>query len=41
MTFLVATALGFALAWSDSVRYWTTTIHDTDRIGTPTLNTNQ
>ena len=37
----MATALGFALAWSDSVRYWTTTIHDTDRIGTPTLNTNQ
>ncbi len=41
ITFLAATALGFALAWSDSVRYWTTTIHDTDRIGTPTLNTNQ
>ena len=41
LSFLAATALGFALAWADSVQYWTTTIHDTDRIGTPTLNTNQ
>ncbi len=41
LSFLAATALGFALAWRDSVQYWTTTIHDTDRIGTATLNTNQ
>jgi alpha-1,2-mannosyltransferase len=29
------------LAWSDSWEYWTSTVHHTDRIGTPTLNTNQ
>lgn len=40
-TFVAATSLGFALAWRDSVEYWTTTVHDTERIGTPTLNTNQ
>lgn len=36
-----ATLLGFALAWRDSLQYWTETVHDTDRIGTATLNTNQ
>lgn len=36
-----ATVVGFALAWSDSLQYWTQTVHDTDRIGTATLNTNQ
>ncbi|MDH6245958.1 glycosyltransferase 87 family protein [Mycobacterium sp. OTB74] len=36
-----ATLVGFALAWSDSWEYWTTTIGNTDRIGTATLNTNQ
>ncbi|CAJ1582210.1 glycosyltransferase 87 family protein [[Mycobacterium] wendilense] len=40
-SFLAATALGFALAWRDSVEYWTTTVVNTDRIGTATLNTNQ
>jgi alpha-1,2-mannosyltransferase len=36
-----ATLVGFALAWGDSFQYWTHTVHDTDRIGTATLNTNQ
>lgn len=40
-SFVVATLLGFAVARRDSVEYWTTTVHDTERIGTPTLNTNQ
>ena len=40
-SFAAATAVGFALAWRDSVQYWTVTVHDTQRIGTPTLNTNQ
>ena len=30
-----------SLAWSDSREYWTHTVRQTDRIGTPTLNTNQ
>ncbi|KXW76820.1 glycosyltransferase 87 family protein [Mycolicibacterium phlei] len=37
----VATLAGFALAWRDSVEYWTETVRNTDRIGTATLNTNQ
>ena len=41
MSFVGATVLGFVLAWRDSWEYWTTTIRDTDRIGTVTLNTNQ
>ena len=40
-SFAMATLLGFALAWRDSVEYWTATIHHTDRIGDATLNTNQ
>lgn len=40
-TVVGATLLGCALAWRDSVEYWTTTVHHTDRIGTATLNTNQ
>jgi alpha-1,2-mannosyltransferase len=40
-SFVVATLLGCALAWRDSVEYWTTTVRHTDRIGTATLNTNQ
>ncbi len=39
--FAAATALGFALAWRDSVQYWTATVADTGRIGTATWNTNQ
>ena len=41
VSFIVATLLGAALAWRDSREYWTHTIHQTDRIGTATLNTNQ
>lgn len=41
VSFGAATLVGFALAWSDSWEYWTSTVHHTDRIGTPTLNTNQ
>jgi alpha-1,2-mannosyltransferase len=40
-SFVAATAVGFVLAWHDSWRYWTDTIHDTDRIGAASLNTNQ
>ncbi len=40
-TFAGATLLACALDWRDSVEYWTTTLRDTDRIGTATLNTNQ
>jgi alpha-1,2-mannosyltransferase len=36
-----ATLVGFALAWSDSWEYWTTTVRHTDRIGTATWLTNQ
>ena len=38
---VVATLAGFALAWRDSLEYWTDTVRSTDRIGTATLNTNQ
>jgi alpha-1,2-mannosyltransferase len=38
---VAATLVGFLLAWQDSFQYWTRTVHDTDRIGTATLNTNQ
>ena len=38
---VVATLAGFALAWRDSLEYWTETVRNTDRIGTVTLNTNQ
>ncbi|ORV72698.1 alpha-(1-2)-phosphatidylinositol mannosyltransferase [Mycolicibacter hiberniae] len=41
VSFLGATLLGFAMAWSDSWQYWTRTVTDTDRIGGATLNTNQ
>ncbi|AKS36459.1 glycosyltransferase 87 family protein [Mycolicibacterium goodii] len=40
-TVVVASLAGFALAWRDSVEYWTETVRNTDRIGTATLNTNQ
>jgi alpha-1,2-mannosyltransferase len=32
-SFAGATLLGFALAWRDSLEYWTTTVRDTGRIG--------
>ena len=38
---VVATLLGGLFAWRDSLQYWTETVHDTDRIGTVTFNTNQ
>jgi alpha-1,2-mannosyltransferase len=41
VSFAAATALGFALAWRDSLEYWTRTVRNTDRIGTATWNTNQ
>lgn len=40
-SFVVATALGFVLAWSDSWEYWTHTLQHTDRIGEAALNTDQ
>ena len=36
-----ATLIGLIFAWHDSLMYWTETVHDTDRIGTVTFNTNQ
>ncbi|MFM8597907.1 MAG: glycosyltransferase 87 family protein [Mycobacterium sp.] len=41
VSFVAATGLGFALAWRDSIEYWTVTVVNTDRIGAATLNTNQ
>lgn len=38
---VVATLLGVLFAARDSLQYWTETVHDTDRIGTVTFNTNQ
>jgi alpha-1,2-mannosyltransferase len=38
---VVATLVGFAFAWQDSLEYWMHTVRNTDRIGTATLNTNQ
>ncbi len=40
-SFLGATLLGFVLAWNDSWEYWTRTVRHTDRIGEPSLNTDQ
>lgn len=40
-SFAAATTLGAALAWRDSLEYWTHTVRNTDRIGTATWNTNQ
>lgn len=40
-SFAAATVLGFLLAWADSKEYWTTTVRNTDRIGSASLNTNQ
>lgn len=41
ISFAVCTAIGFALTWSDSVRYWTETLVDSDRIGGPDYASNQ
>ncbi len=40
-SFVVATLVGFVLAWNDSWEYWTHTVHHTDRIGSAALNTDQ
>jgi alpha-1,2-mannosyltransferase len=32
-SFLAATAVGFTLAWHDSVQYWTRTVFDASRVG--------
>jgi alpha-1,2-mannosyltransferase len=40
-SFLAATLAGFVLTWRDSWEYWSDTVHNTDRIGAATLNTNQ
>ncbi|MGB6205858.1 glycosyltransferase 87 family protein [Mycobacterium sp.] len=40
-SFLGATLAGFALAWNDSLQYWSDTVRNTDRIGAASLNTNQ
>ncbi|MGO1048725.1 glycosyltransferase 87 family protein [Crossiella sp. CA198] len=41
LSFLGATALGFALSARDSVQYWTSTLFDTGRIGGATYPGNQ
>jgi alpha-1,2-mannosyltransferase len=41
VTFLGATALGFLLAGADSMRYWTSALWDTGRVGEPTYAGNQ
>jgi alpha-1,2-mannosyltransferase len=40
-SFAVATAAGCALAWRDSVRYWTTAVFQTGRVGNPAHAANQ
>ena len=40
-SFAAATLVGFALAWGDSLQYWTNTVRNTSRIGAPNYNTNQ
>lgn len=40
-SFLACTSVGFALSWDNSVRYWTSVLFDTDRIGAPHFATNQ
>jgi alpha-1,2-mannosyltransferase len=41
VSFAAATALGFAFAWRDSVRYWTASVFQTGRIGDPAHAANQ
>jgi DNA-binding CsgD family transcriptional regulator len=40
-SFAATTAVGFAAAWHDSVRYWTSTVAQTGRIGNPAYASNQ
>ena len=41
LSFAAVTAAGFAVAWHDSVRYWTGTVFQTGRIGNPASPSNQ
>ena len=41
LSFGAFTAVGFALDWHDSVRYWTTVVFDTSRPGSPSFASNQ
>ncbi len=41
LSFAAATAAGFALAWRDSMRYWSVTVLQTSRIGSPVYAGNQ
>jgi alpha-1,2-mannosyltransferase len=41
VSFTVVTAAGFVLAWHDSVRYWTSVVYQTGRIGDPVIAANQ
>ncbi|HET9139792.1 glycosyltransferase 87 family protein [Actinophytocola sp.] len=41
LSFLACTAAGFALNPAGSVRYWTSTVFNADRIGTPSFEGNQ
>jgi alpha-1,2-mannosyltransferase len=41
LSFCVCTAVGFALAWHDSVRYWTSVVFQTGRPGSPHYAGNQ
>jgi alpha-1,2-mannosyltransferase len=41
LSFVATTAVGFALAGPDSVRYWTATVFQTGRIGDPATAANQ
>ena len=41
LSFAAFTAAGFALDWHDSVRYWTSEVFDTSRVGSPSFASNQ
>lgn len=41
LSFAAFTAIGFFATWSDSVKYWTHTLLDSSRIGTPAYPANQ
>lgn len=41
LSFAAATAMGFAAAWPDSVRYWTRTFYQAGRAGNPASASNQ
>jgi alpha-1,2-mannosyltransferase len=41
LSFGAFTAAGFALDWHGSVRYWTTDVFDTSRVGSPSFASNQ